>query len=89
MQEAPNADGQTWADLIAKALLQEASKGDVRAISELANRIEGKPLHALSVGYEATEGMSREEADQRIQEIVQELGLCETCRLRILGSGRR
>ena len=83
MQEAPNADGQTWADLIAKALLQEAIKGDVRAISELANRIEGKPLQGLSV--ESTGEMSREELDQRIQEIVQQLGLCENCRLRILG----
>jgi Family of unknown function (DUF5681) len=40
--EAPEAGGRTWATVIAEALLQQARKGDVRAITELTNRIEGK-----------------------------------------------
>jgi hypothetical protein len=41
-QEAPTSKGQTWASLIAQALLTKACKGDVRAFAELANRVEGK-----------------------------------------------
>jgi hypothetical protein len=49
-QDAPGAKGKTWAAVIAEALLRKARKGDVRAIAELANRIEGKPLQALELG---------------------------------------
>jgi hypothetical protein len=79
-EEAPNGDGQTWATAIAKALLQEASKGDVRAISELTNRVEGKPLQALSIGCEDASGHSPEEIDRQIKELEEQLGLCESCR---------
>src|SRR5271166_3074377 len=48
-QEAPNGKGETWAARIARALVLKASKGDVRAISELANRLEGKPPQAIEV----------------------------------------
>ena len=48
-QEAPNGKGETWGARIAKALVVKASKGDVRAISELANRLEGKPLQAIEM----------------------------------------
>ena len=43
-EEGPDGKGETWAVLIAIALLREPSKGDVRAIAELANRIEGKAV---------------------------------------------
>ena len=33
-EEAPNGDGKTWAATIAEALLKQAAKGDVRAITE-------------------------------------------------------
>jgi len=36
-EEAPNGDGKTWAATIAEALLKQAAKGDVRAITELAS----------------------------------------------------
>ena len=49
-QEAPNAKGKTWVALIAEALLRQARKGDVRAIAEPANRIEGNPLQAVDLG---------------------------------------
>ncbi len=48
-QEAPGARGRTYAEVIAEALIKQARKGDVRAIAELANRIEGKPLQPVNV----------------------------------------
>jgi hypothetical protein len=54
-EQAPSGDGRTWAALIAEALLRKASTGDVRAIAELTNRIEGKPLQSLTVGTDSGE----------------------------------
>jgi hypothetical protein len=48
-QEAPDAAGKSWAAVIAETLLRQARAGDVRAISELANRIEGKPLQPVDL----------------------------------------
>jgi hypothetical protein len=56
-EEAPNREGQTCATVIAEALLQQAGRGDVRAISELTNRIEGKPHQSVSVS-EPPEGLA-------------------------------
>ena len=42
--------GKTWAAVIAEVLLNQARRGDVRAIAELANRIEGKPLQPVELG---------------------------------------
>src|SRR5689334_6527866 len=52
-EEAPGRNGQTWATVIAQGLLEHASRGDIRAISELTNRVEGKPLQALNVRGDA------------------------------------
>ena len=55
-------------------------RGNVRAVNEVANRIEGKPLQVISVGYEdSMEHMSDEELQQRIAELERQLGLtpCE------------
>jgi len=48
-QEAPAANGKTWAAVIAEALLKKARKGDVRAIAELANRVEGKARQTVDL----------------------------------------
>jgi hypothetical protein len=64
-QEAPKAKGQTWASVIAEALLVKARKGDVRAISELANRIEGRLAQAVAVDLEAAEGLAEAIAKAR------------------------
>jgi hypothetical protein len=75
-EKAPNAKGRTWAALIAEALLHRARKGDVRAVAELANRIEGKPFQTVSVGYEnPLEHVSDEELQQRMAELERQLGL--------------
>ena len=90
LEDAPNHSGEKWATVIAEALLQQASKGDVRAISELTNRIEGKPVQALNVSSDAMdglaerlqrarrrvlEGMTEEGLQERIQELEAQLGI--------------
>jgi hypothetical protein len=67
-EQAPNGDGRTWAALIAEALLRKASTGDVRAIAELTNRIEGKPLQSLTVGTDWEEDST--DAAERLQQIL-------------------
>ena len=64
-EEAPNGKGQTRATVIAQALLRRASKGDVRAIAELSNRIEGKPAQAIAVDLDAGEGLAERIAKAR------------------------
>jgi len=77
-QEAPKGKGRTWAAVIAQALLTKACKGDVRAIAELANRVEGKPFQSVKVDVETgrrlTE-MSDEELQIAIQQLERELGI--------------
>jgi hypothetical protein len=57
-QEAPAANGRTWAAVIAEALLKKARKGDVRAIAELANRIEGKSRQTLDLELDVCTGLA-------------------------------
>ena len=57
-EEAPKSGGKLWAVVIAEALLRKARKGDVRAIAELANRIEGKPHQSLAVDVNAKMGLA-------------------------------
>ena len=50
--------------------------GDVRAISELASRVEGKPLQAVSVGYEdPLKDLTNTQLEDRIRELEKELQL--------------
>ena len=65
-QEAPNSRNKTWAVVIAEALLRKARKGDVRAISELANRIEGKPLQAV-VEWDSPD----DDPSERLRELIE------------------
>lgn len=70
-QEAPGSGGKPWAEVIAEALLRKARKGDVRAIAELANRIEGKPHQAVEVDLNGTLGLAERlaAARKRVNEI--------------------
>ena len=88
-QAAPKGKGRTWAAVIAEALLTKACKGDVRAIAELANRVEGRPFQAVGVDVEAGEdlaealararkraaNMSEEEITNRIKQLEAQLGV--------------
>jgi len=44
-----DAGEQTYAEVIAKALISEAVKGNVNAAREIADRTEGKPKQAVDV----------------------------------------
>jgi hypothetical protein len=75
-QQAPSESGKTWATVIAESLVRQAAKGDVRAISELANRIEGKPLQAVDLDVNSPseiDTMTDEELDQRLTELRRQL----------------
>ena len=48
-EEMPNAPGKTIAEVIARALIKEAVKGNVQAAKEIADRTEGKPMQKLDV----------------------------------------
>jgi hypothetical protein len=75
-QEAPHGNGKTYAAVIAEALVALARKGDVRAISELTSRIEGKPVQSLSVGYEdPLKDLTYGQLEDRIQELEKGLRL--------------
>jgi hypothetical protein len=63
-EQAPDASGRTWRAVIAESLLRQAAKGDVRAISELTNRIEGKPLQAVQLGADGGLEMLAEELEK-------------------------
>jgi hypothetical protein len=69
-QKPPKGKGETWAALIAQALVVKASKGDVRAISELANRLEGKPLQAIEIDENANTTLAEriEQARKQVSE---------------------
>jgi len=41
--------GKTYAEVIAAKILKEARKGVVKAASEIANRVEGKPLQSVQI----------------------------------------
>ena len=56
-REAPKGKGRTWAAVIAEALLTKAGKGDVRAITELANRIEGRPFQAVGLDLDTNQDL--------------------------------
>jgi len=45
----PGADEQTFAEAIAKTLIDLAVAGDVQAIREIADRTEGKPKQAIDL----------------------------------------
>lgn len=49
----PGANEQTFAEAIAKTLIDLAVAGDVAAIREIADRTEGKPKQAIDVDLRA------------------------------------
>jgi hypothetical protein len=51
LQEGPS--GKTWAAAIVEAMLRRASKGDVRAFAELADRLEGKTAQPVQMDMNA------------------------------------
>src|SRR5262245_28732217 len=48
----PGKDGVTYGELVAQTLLARAVDGDVQAIREVFDRLEGKPRQAIDVSVE-------------------------------------
>jgi hypothetical protein len=46
-EEVPNREGQTWASVIAEALLTEAREGNVAAFNSIRDMVEGKPVQRI------------------------------------------
>jgi hypothetical protein len=77
LEDAPNASGKTYATALAEVLLKQALKGDLRAIAEVANRVEGKPIQAVDLDInpnEDIESLTDEELETRIAELEEKLG---------------
>ncbi len=74
-EEMPDSGGKTWAAAIAESLLRQALKGDVKAISELANRVEGKAIQAVNLDVNSSNicNMTEEELGLRMNELLEEL----------------
>jgi len=64
-QEAPAANGRTWAAVIAETLLKQGRKGNVRAIAEIGDRVEGKARQSVEL-------IKDEELCSRIREGIRE-----------------
>jgi hypothetical protein len=63
-QPRPNdPDKRPYAKVIAESLLERASKGDLQAVREIADRVEGKPAQSVSVVTEEC-AACREAADE-------------------------
>jgi hypothetical protein len=51
----PDADGETQAEQIARALIREAVSGNVQAIREIGDRTEGKPKQSLDLDLQISD----------------------------------
>lgn len=71
-QQAPDRNGQTWAGAIAEALVRRAATGDVQAIAEVTNRLEGRPAQAIDLNTGGWEGLAErlEKARKRKHESI-------------------
>jgi hypothetical protein len=76
-EPSTDAPGKTWAAVIAEALLQQAAKGDIRAIGEIANRVEGKPLQAVDLDVNESGDLSDLTDEQMGQRLAELLELCQ------------
>lgn len=64
-QEAPEKNGRTWAAVIAEALVRRAATGDVQAIAEVANRLEGRPAQSVALDVNAETNLAERIAEGR------------------------
>jgi hypothetical protein len=52
---APGATEKTQAEQIARALIKEALRGNVQAIKELFDRVEGKPMQKVDLDIQVND----------------------------------
>lgn len=60
---------RTWAEVIAERTLYAAAGGDIKAVKEIADRVEGKAQQRVTLSYEM-----RELYERTIQEIMEASG---------------
>jgi len=65
--------GRTYAQAITDAVVARALKGEISAVGELADRVEGKPIQAVRLG--------REESDVDTRAIIERLAGARTLSL--------
>jgi hypothetical protein len=79
-RQIPNdAEGRIYADLLAEKVISAASKGDIRAISEITDRVQGKVQQAVMFGGEGGGAIpflnvSPAENEKRIAELLARAG---------------
>lgn len=75
-----DADGRTMADLLAEAIVQKATEGDVAAAREIADRLEGRPRQSVDLDLTthdwrelaAREGLDEEDVLREARAIIGE-----------------
>lgn len=66
--------GRSFAEKIGEAIASKAAKGDIRCAEEIANRLEGKPVQALTgAGGSVLFPVSREGAVQELTKLLREV----------------
>jgi hypothetical protein len=68
-------DERTWARAIALAMFARAIGGDVRAFSEVCDRVEGKPRQPISLSgaVEVSRPVSVEDTKERLNELISKI----------------
>lgn len=77
LRKIPNdAEGRIVADAIAEKMITLGLKGDVRAIAEVTDRIDGKPQQAVTLGGDGSNipieiaSMTMEQKRQRVAQLL-------------------
>jgi hypothetical protein len=77
LRRIPNdAEGRIFADAIAEKMIALGLMGDVRAIAEVTDRIEGKPQQAVTLGGDGSNipieiaSMTMEQKRQRVAQLL-------------------
>ena len=73
---AGDPQGRSYADAVAEKMISLGLKGDVRAVAEVSNRIDGLPQQSVSLGVDGTgipieiASMTPEAKRQRVAELL-------------------
>jgi hypothetical protein len=77
LRKIPNdADGRIFADAVAQKMIDMAMKGDVKAVAEVTDRIDGKPSQSVTMGGDGSSisiqiaSMTPEQKRRRLAELM-------------------
>ncbi len=86
-EAAPELPERTVAEIISNALVEEAFKGNVQAIREIADRTEGKPKQSIDVDMRVSDwremarahGLNEQDVINEARRLIEDTGAsCET-----------